>query len=721
MIETANNCIVEATAQILYEFWEETPINTQLKQNLARAARISRMITLGLGSLSLFKELEKTAFEIDKKNKKIGSFLKESLQNFKNDWLDHIENKKCNADICFKDRDIPPCQKSCPAHIDIPGFIAQINKGENKKALSTILSENPLSYVCGLVCPAPCEEACVRRFIDESVLIRPMKAFAAKKTLEQGKYPKIDILPDTGKKIAIIGAGPAGLTAALYLAKKGHKTVIFDENEKSGGMLRYGIPSYRLPEDILDIEIDWIKSAGVEIKEGIKIENINDLLNDFDAVFIAIGAKITRDIPIKGIDKSFVLKATNYLKDVNKGIDFEIGKNIVVIGGGNVACDVALTAIRMGAENVRMVCLEKNSEMPASKAEIKICLEDGVEIHNSWGPTEITDDKRVICKYCKKVFDESGKFNPEFDSETQNAFLFDNIIIATGQAPDISILKDEKEIKTKYGFIVADKTTLATEKKGIFAGGDAEYGPSIAVNAVRAGKQAADAIDAYLNNKDMDFFWKNPKKSAPREKSAENLDENLSKNLPEIDKKRRADLKRYKILKQEIENRKNNFLPIELSLTEKAAHNEADRCFRCDICIGCGMCALVCSEVGANALSFKKTDIFSDIFLDQGRLVFSDFKNPGDFCIGCGACESICPTGAISIIRKENIQKTVFTGTPISKARLLYCSNCGDFIETKKYIESIEKKTGEKKTENFYPLCNKCKRKLYAQKLKDTV
>ncbi len=484
-----------------------------------------------------------------------------------------------------------------------------------------------------------------------------MKAVAAKRALAQGvRYPLPEVGAPTGKRVAIVGSGPAGITAAWYLAAAGHRVEMFDECAEAGGMMRYGIPAYRLPPAVLDLEVDNLKALGVSITTSHRIDDLAALKHDgFDAVLAAIGLQQSRRLPLEGSELPFVLGGVDFLRAVRNGENPRVGPRATVIGGGNVAIDVALTALRQGAQSVDLVCLEKRVEMPADLAEIRIALEEGVAIHNSWGPVRVGADGKVEFQRCVSVFDENRRFAPTFDPNERFSTEADHVLLAVGQSADLSAAREA--IKVERGLIVVDGATLATSEPGVFAGGDVAHGPRTAVAAVRAGKQAAESIDAFLSGRPINpSAWSVPTRrddSAPLVSSALERSRHERPEMPE----------------RAVGELAGDYRPIELGLTDAMAHDEAARCLRCDLCIGCGLCELVCSEVGAEALRMTPTK--------AGRLAYDDFTRPAERCLGCGACAQVCPTGAISVVDHDGVRDTVFTGTVVRRQPLVVCPSCG--------------------------------------------
>ncbi len=375
--------------------------------------------------------------------------------------------------------------------------MAHLGNGDYRSTIEVIRRDNPLPLTCGLVCPAPCESACVRGSKDGAVFIRPLKAKAAEHCLAEGGYPRPEIAPDSGKRIGIVGSGPASLTAAYYLRIQGHQVEVFEAQAKAGGMLRYGIPAYRLPPDMLDQEIAQIEVLGIPIRTNARVESLEQFRKDYDAVFVGLGTQTSRMLPIDGVHYPFVLGGIDFLRAVRGGEKVRVGPRVVVIGGGNVAIDVALTALRQGATQVDLVSLEKRREMPASPHEIEGAVAEGVMLRPGWGPLRIEEDGNAVFQFCESVKDESGKFNPTFDTGRLLTLEVDHVLLATGQGTDLGILEGSAVENTR-GFIVADPKTKMTTVPGVFAGGDAQLGPRTVVEAIRAGKIAAASIDAWL-------------------------------------------------------------------------------------------------------------------------------------------------------------------------------------------------------------------------------
>jgi len=472
------------------------------------------------------------------------------------------------------EEDLVPCKHTCPAGIDVPRYIRLINEEKFAEAAAVIREKVPFPSVLGCVCHHPCEKECRRGEVTEAMSICALKRFAAERDTGLWKARLKKATP-TSKRVAVVGSGPAGLTAAYYLARKGHSVTVFELRSELGGMMRFGAPEYRLPREVLQKDIADILALGVDVKTGIQIGedlSLEDLRNRYDAIFLATGAPLSKKLTIDGVELDGVLWGVDFLRDVNSGREVTVRERALVIGGGNVAIDAVRTALRLGATEVQLACLESREEMPAHEWLIEEAVEEGVILHVSWGPKGILGDGNGVSGVqlvrCTSVFDDAGRFNPSFNEDETTSIEADTVIIAIGQASDLSFLDEKSAIQTPRGVIEVDEDTLQTGVPKIFAGGDVVSGAASVIEAVAMGRKAAASIDRFLGGDGViDETLIEPEKLDPWLGQEEGF----------------AKKRRVQIPYLPLEKRLQDFSLVELAFDEEMALEEANRCLRCDL------------------------------------------------------------------------------------------------------------------------------------------
>ncbi len=489
-----------------------------------------------------------------------------------------------------------PCKATCPAHISVQGYIKLAAQGKYDEALELIKKENPFPAVCGRICPHPCEQECTRNGIDEPVAIDDIKKFIADRELEEGKQFIPEKLFDYSHiKIAIVGAGPSGLSCAFYLAQKGYSITVFEKLDEPGGMLKYGIPSFRLERNVIEAEIDVIRKLGVEIKCGVEVGkdiSLDELRKQgYKAFYVAIGAQGGRKLGIEGEDNKDVIAGVEYLRDVNMEKDIKTPGDVIVIGGGNVAIDVARTAVRTGANTVNMVCLESTEEMPAQDEEVEEAKGENIVINNGWGPTRIIEENGKVTgvefKRCISVFDGNHRFNPKYDEKDTKILKADIVLLSIGQSIEWGNMLDGSKVELRRGnAAIADSLTLQTGESDIFVGGDVYTGPKFAIDAIAAGKEGADSLHRYVHPGQTLDIGRNRREFLVLDK--DNVDYSSYDNM-----------KREKVAHDK--SKDLTFSDPRSTLTEDQIKKETSRCLECGAarvdpnqCIGCGECTVRC-------------------------------------------------------------------------------------------------------------------------------
>ena len=519
-------------------------------------------------------------------------------------WGEHMwthNYRDVNRINCY-DTGTAPCKTACPAHIGIQGYLQLAKEGRYEDALALIKKDNPLPAVCGHVCNRRCEDACTRGTIDEAVAIDEVKRFIAERDLnaETRFIPKKTIPSLKGgfeEKIAIIGAGPAGLSCAYFLALTGYKPTIFEKNAEPGGMLRYGIPSYKLEKDLLAAEIDVIRQLGVEIRCGVEVGKdvtIEDLREQgYKGFYAAIGCQRGRKPGISGENAEGAYAAVDFLREAGAKESFSLEGDVVLVGGGNVAIDAARISSRCTDAKISMFCLEAREKMPASNEEIEEALEEGIELNCGWGPKEVLEENGhvsgVVFKKCTRVFDAQGRFSPEYDENDTVTIPCRHVIFSVGQAIDWGHMLDNLHVELRpNGGALANKLTYQTSEPDIFVGGDVYTGPKFAIDAIAAGREGAISLHRYVHEHCTLTIGRNRRDFIELDKEnikVETYDSSSRQIPPKADVKEQA----------------KTFRDLSQSLTEEQVKKETSRCLSCGAsvvdpnkCIGCGVCTTKC-------------------------------------------------------------------------------------------------------------------------------
>ena len=519
-------------------------------------------------------------------------------------WGEHMWShnyRDVNRINCY-DTGTAPCKTACPAHVAVQGYLKLAKEGRYDDALALIKKDNPLPAVCGHVCNRRCEDACTRGTVDEAVAIDEVKRFLAERDLnaETRYIPKKTIPSLKGgfdEKIAIIGAGPAGLSCAYYLALTGYKPTIFEKNEEPGGMLRYGIPSYKLEKDLLAAEIDVIRELGVEIRCGVEIGKditIEELREQgYKGFYVAIGCQRGRKPGITGENAKGTYAAVDFLREAGAKESFALEGDVVVVGGGRVAIKAARISSRCVDAKISMFCLEQRENMPASKEEIAEALEEGIELNCGWGPKEVLEEDGkvagVVFKKCIRVLDEQGRFSPEYDEEQTVTIPCKHVIFSVGQAIEWGNMLDNLDLKRRpNGGALADKLTYQTSEPDIFVGGDVYTGPKFAIDAIAAGREGAISLHRYVHENCTLTIGRNRRDFVELDKNNISVDsyDTSKRQIPaKADEKAQA----------------ATFRDLSHSLTEEQVKAETSRCLSCGAsvvdpnkCIGCGVCTTKC-------------------------------------------------------------------------------------------------------------------------------
>ncbi len=582
-----NNCMVEI-ARFFLSFTQSESCGKCIPCRLgtSQLLEILTRITQGRGrieDLDVMKDLGETIIKTSLcgLGQTAPKPVLSTLKYFLKEYEDHILEKRCVGATCDS-MVISACQHACPAGIDVPNYVAAIAAGKYEKAVDIIRERNPFPAVCGRICIHPCEYKCRRGELDEPVAIRSLKRYAADWYFDHIGKAKEPFPVTKNQKIAIVGAGPAGLTCAYYLVRLGYRVTVFEAKSLGGGMLGLTIPEFRLPREVIQAEIEYIQSCGVEILYNSPIDarhTVNDLLREgHNAVFIAPGAQSSKRMGILGEEEGLdgLYYGLQFLEEIREGKDKHLKGRVVVLGGGNVAIDAARTALRLGGRDVHIYYRRTREEMPAWEKEIEEAIQEGIAIHPLWAPRRILHKDGKITgmefMHSETVLDADGRAFLKVDEEKTCEVKTENVIISIGQAPDISFLSMDSQLeRALWGSLAVDENSLSTNIPGIFAGGDFTTGPSTVIEAIASGRRGAIAIDRYLKGQKgrIEII---DEKTGLREDIGLALDEETTEEKHRI-----------KTRFEDPEKRVTDFREVEKGFTKKDAHLEAVRCLRCDL------------------------------------------------------------------------------------------------------------------------------------------
>jgi len=638
----------------------------------------------------------------DEACRSVADFVSSKLSQHREVFLSHVDTHNCPSGDCVKLAPAP-CQMTCPAGLDIPTYVTLIGMGRDAEAIDVIRKDCPFPWVCGLVCTRPCEFMCVRGRIDTPIAIKTLKGFAAERAMSEGSYRNPSTAHAKDKKVCVIGAGPAGLSAAYYLALKGYGVRVIEQHPVAGGMLLLGIPRYRLPREVIDREVQMLRQLGVEFSFNTRFgsELTLDQLREqgFEAFFFAIGAHLSFQMNIPG-EQDFpqVIEAIGFLRRVAMGDRQPPGKKVIVIGGGNVAIDAARTCLRLGAESVVLAYRRTRAEMPADREEVEQAEAEGIWLEFLTIPHEIVGRRGRLeglkCLRAKLVTIEGQdrKFPKAIDG-SEFIMEADGIISAIGQQVDATCMQSISDLDwTRRKTIQTNMATTETAAEGIFAAGDAVTGPATVIEAIGGGKRAAESIHRYLSGM--------PQPKMPPVPTRRGRIDRL-----EVPASTKMTLKRPEMPLLNLDRRRSTFQQVELGYTEKVVREEARRCLRCDICLRCGKCVEICRDK-------MKVDALQMGYFDFDHPVPTDYRVTEERCILCGACATNCPTGAMKMEDRDDERVLSLCGTILNRKKLVYCEICGAVLGPAQYLNFVKRRTKSvARIASDRNLCDLCARK----------
>ncbi len=685
-------------------------VHPRCRQRAEEVAKLVGDISWGRGGPEHCGAIENLARSLveegpDESCVQLGREILASLTEHREAFESHIETHNCPTGECVKLAPAP-CQMACPAGIDVPSYLTLIGMGRDAEATEIIREDNPFPWVCGLVCTNPCEFMCVRGRMDEPISIKYLKGFAAERAMSEMRYENPPKAPDNGRKVCMIGAGPAGMTAAYYLALKGYRVTIIEALPVPGGMMMVGIPRYRLPREVIDRETGMIESLGVEFRyntrlgKDVTLEQLRE--EGFEAFMVAIGAHSAFKLMIPGEDDyPQVINAIDLLRRVALGDRHLPGERVVIVGGGNVAIDAARTCIRLGCREVTVAYRRTRSEMPAHEEEVIQAEDEGVRFAFLTVPVAVEgSDGTLTALRCLRAElgqpDEQGRRRPVPVKDSDHPLKADAVISSIGQVIDRTGLTTLEDLRwSKRSTITVNTVTMETSVEGVFAAGDVVSGPATVVEAIGGGKKAAEAIDRYLQGIPQPKWPQVP----VRRRRLECLEVPAStKMIPS----------RPHMPLLNTDRRRITFQQVELGYSENAVREEARRCLRCDICRRCGLCVEICRDkMGVDALQLG--------YLNFDHPSPTDLRTTSERCIACGACAANCPNEAM-VIKDENGERCLrLCGTVLNRLRLEYCEQCGAVLGPARYHDYIAKRTkGVSPLVEGRSLCVQCARKIAA-------